>query len=85
MGAITFLFGDQSSSRQLEKIGEDIPTCPEVIGAHTLILGQHLNFCNYFFGRGVDPVVVGVYVNKTWSICNARENLGRQQPLRAEM
>ena len=42
MGAITFLFGDQSSSRRMEKIGEDIPSSPEVIGAHTLILGQNL-------------------------------------------
>ena len=86
MGAITFLFVDQSSSRRLEKIGEDIFSGPEVIGAHTLILGKNLNFCNYFFGGGrVDPVLVGVYVNKTWSVCNACENLRGQQPLRAEM
>jgi len=36
MGAITFSFVDQSSSRSLEKFGEDTPTSPEVIGAHTL-------------------------------------------------
>jgi len=66
---------------------EDIPSSPEVIGAYTLILGQNLNFCNYFFwgGRWVDPVLVGVYVNKTWSISNACENFKGQQPLRAEM
>jgi len=37
MLAITVLFVDQSSSRPLEKIGEDIPTSHEVIGAHMLI------------------------------------------------
>ena len=31
-----FLFMDQSSSRPMEKIGEDIPTSHEVIGAHML-------------------------------------------------
>ena len=31
-----FLFVDQSSSRPLEKIGEDIPIGHEVIGAHML-------------------------------------------------
>ena len=85
MGAITFLFGDQSSSRRLEKIGEDIPSSSEVIGAHTLILGQNLNFCNYFFLGGGGPRPRWVYVNKTWSICNACENFRGQQPLRAEM
>ena len=30
------MFVDQSSSRRLEKIGEDSPSSPEVIGAHTL-------------------------------------------------
>jgi len=58
MGAITFLFGDQSSSRRLEKIGEDILSSHKVTGAHTLILGQNLNFCNYFFG-GMDPSSLG--------------------------
>ena len=36
MRAITFSFVDQSSSRGLEKFGENIPTTPEVIGACTL-------------------------------------------------
>jgi len=36
MRAITFSFVDQSSSRGLEKFVENIPTVPEVIGAHTL-------------------------------------------------
>ena len=30
MRATTFVYVDQSLSRRLEKIGEDIPTCPEV-------------------------------------------------------
>ena len=36
MRAITVPFVDQSSSRGLEKFGENIPTNPEVIGSHTL-------------------------------------------------
>ena len=34
MCVITFLFVDQSSSRRLEKFGEDTPTSPEVIGVY---------------------------------------------------
>ena len=36
MRAITFSFVDQSSSRGMEKFVENIPTIPEVTGAHTL-------------------------------------------------
>jgi len=46
MLAITFSFVDQSSSRSLEKFGEDSPTSPEVIGLTCWILGKNLNFCN---------------------------------------
>jgi len=51
---LLFLHVDQSSPRLLENFGEDIPTSPEVIEVHTLILSQILNFRDYFFGgRGV--------------------------------
>ena len=48
---------DQISPRLLENFGEDIPTSPQVIEVHTLILSQILNFRDYIFfggGRG-DP------------------------------
>ena len=53
MRAITFLFVDQSSSRRLEKI-EDIPTSPEVIGAHTLNSVPSFKFLQLIFFGG-DP------------------------------
>jgi len=34
---LPFVYVDQSSLRLLENFGEDIPTSPEVIDAHTLI------------------------------------------------
>jgi len=52
MGAITFLFVDQSSSRRLEKIGEDIPSSPEVIGAHTLNFRPKFKVLHFFLGGG---------------------------------
>ena len=52
MGAITVLFGDRSSSRRLEKIGEDIPSRPEVIGAHTLNFRPKFKLLHIFFGGG---------------------------------
>ena len=53
MRAITFPFVDQRSSRGLEKFGENIPTIPEVIVAHTLNFNQILNFHHFlFFGGG---------------------------------
>jgi len=46
-----FLFVDQSSSRRLEKIGEDIATSPEIIEAYTLNVLQKLSFlCKNFLG-----------------------------------
>ena len=44
MRAITFSLLDQSSSRGLEKFGENIPTIPEVIGAHTLNFKPNIKF-----------------------------------------
>jgi len=44
MRAITFSFVDQSSSRGLEKFVENIPTIPEVIGAHTLNFKPNFKF-----------------------------------------
>ena len=44
MCAITFSFVDQSSSRGLEKFVENIPTNPEVIGAHTLNFKPNAKF-----------------------------------------
>ena len=55
MRAITFSFVDQSSSRGLEKFGENISTSPEVIEAHTLNFNPILNFHHqffFFFGGG---------------------------------
>ena len=44
MRAITFSFVDQSLSRGMEKFGENIPTIPEVIGAHTLNFKPNFKF-----------------------------------------
>ena len=52
MRAITFLFVDLRSSRRLEKFGEDIPTSPKVIEAHTLNFRPKLKFLQYFFFGG---------------------------------
>ena len=74
---------DQSSSRGLEKFGEDIFTRPEVIRAQTLhfkaILNFHDNFFFFFLGGG-DPVPVVVCACKAWSICNACKNLRGSTP-----
>jgi len=50
--SITFLYVDQSSSRRLEKIGEDIPTCPEDIGAYTLNFRPKFKFSRLKFLGG---------------------------------
>jgi len=52
MRAVTLLFVDQSLSRYLEKIDEDIPTSPEVIGAHTLNFRPKFKFLQLFLGVG---------------------------------
>jgi len=74
MRAITFSFVNQSSSRGLEKFGENIPTIPEVIGAHTLNFNQILNFHHFFLGGGT-PVPVWVCVSKFSAISSAYKNL----------
>jgi len=56
MRAITILFVDQSTSRRLEKIGEDIPTSPEVIGDHTLNFRPKFKFLQLFFSWGAYPL-----------------------------
>ena len=40
---------DQSSSHGLEKFGENIPTIPEVIGAHTLNFKSNFKFSSSKF------------------------------------
>ena len=52
MRTITVSFVDQSSSRGLEKFGENIPTSSEVIGGHTLNFKPNFKFSSFFFGGG---------------------------------
>jgi len=64
MRAITFLFVDQSSSRRLTKFGEDIPTSPEVIEAHTLnFRPKFIFFLQPNFFGGVPPPPLGEKVH----------------------
>ena len=58
MRAITFSFVDQSSSRGLEKFGENIPTIPEV-RAHTLNFKPNFKFASLFLGGGEPPSQFG--------------------------
>jgi len=58
MRAITFLFADQSSSRRLEKFGEDILTIPEFIRANTLNFRPNFKFSRLIFLRGT-PIPLG--------------------------
>jgi len=60
MRAITFSFVGQTLSRGLEKFGEDIPTSPEVIGAHTLNFRPKFKFfaIKLFFGGPLSPLGV---------------------------
>ena len=62
------------------------PSRPEVIGAHTLNFRPKFKLLHFLgWGGGVDPDLIGVCANKSWSIYNAYKNLRGQQPLRAEM
>ena len=82
----TFSFVNQSSSHGLEKFGENIPTIPEVIGAHTLNFNQILNF-HHFLGGGT-PVPVLVCVSKFSAISSAYkkiEGTWAHHPVRAEI
>ena len=47
--APTFLFMDQSAPCRLENFGEDIPTSPDVIEAHTLNFKPNFKFTRIFF------------------------------------
>ena len=64
---------DQSSSRGLEKFGEDILTSPEVIRAQTLHFKPNFKFSQlfFFFWGGKTPGPVVVCASKAGSICNA--------------
>ena len=75
MRAITFFpFVDQSSSRGLEKSGENIPTIPEVIRAHTLNFKPHFKFSSsFFFGGGPCPSS-GVRLQVMCNLYNAYKN-----------
>jgi len=84
MRAITFSFVDQSSSPGLEKFGWNIPTIPEVIGAHTLNLKPNFKFSSLFGGRGT-PVPVWMCISKSSAICSAYKNLRAHHPVRAEI
>jgi len=53
---IPLSFVDQSSPRRLENFGEDIPTSPEVIEAHTLNFKPNFNFSRLKFLVGPRPV-----------------------------
>jgi len=46
---IRFSFVDQSSPRRLENFGEDIPTSPDVIEAHTLNFKPNFKFTQIIF------------------------------------
>jgi len=55
MRAVTLSFVDQSSSRGLEKFGENIPTSPEVIEVHTLNFKPNFKFLSSIFLGGPRP------------------------------
>jgi len=80
MRAITFSFVDR---RGLEKFGENIPTLPEVIGAHTLNFKPNLKFSSYFFVGGGVPV--WVCVSKSSAVSSAYKNLRAHNPVRVEI
>jgi len=72
---------DQSSSRGLEKFGEDILTSPEVIRAQTLHFKPNFKFSRlkFFFGGG-GPLPVVICAIKPWSISSACKNLKGKHP-----
>jgi len=68
----------------LEKFHEDIPTSPEVIGAHTLNFKPNFKFSRLqFFWGTLFPAEM--CASKAWSICSAYKILRAQRPLRAEI
>jgi len=69
-----------------EKFHDDIPTSPEVKGAHTLNFKPKLP--NFKFSRLqflVDTFPVGMCASKAWSTSSDCKNLRAQRPLRAEI
>jgi len=56
---IRFSFVDQSSPRRLENFGEDIPTSPDVIEAHTLNFKPNFKFSRLIFFWGGTPCTLG--------------------------
>ena len=52
---LPFLYVNQSSPHLLENFGEDIPTSPEVIEAHTLIFKPNFKFSRLNFFWAGDP------------------------------
>jgi len=75
---------DQSSSRGLEKFGEDIPTSPEVIVANTLNYKPNFKLSRLKFFGGT-PVPLRVCAIKAWAISSACINFRAQHPLGAEI
>jgi len=58
---IRFSFVDHSSPRRLENFGEDIPTSPDVIEAHTLNFKPNFKFSRLkFFGGPPSPLGDGL-------------------------
>jgi len=84
MRAITFLFVDQSSPRCLKKFGEDTPTGPEVIGAHTLNVKPNCKFLRLQF-FGVPPSPFGCTLARLGQSLARVKNVRAQHPLRAEI
>ena len=65
---LCFLYVDQSSPHLLENFGEDIPTSPEVIEAHTLMFKQNFKFSRLIFFVGGPPSRGGVYAYSKYSL-----------------
>jgi len=62
------------ASRRLKKFREDIPTCSEVIGAHTLNFRPNFKCSRLIFLGGGDLVPFGVCASKPWSISSTCKN-----------
>jgi len=75
---------DQSSSRGLDKFGEDIPISPEVTRTNTLNFRPNFKFSRSRVFGGTPPSPFKCAI-KAWSISSAYKNLKGQHPLRAEM
>ena len=74
------------AARCLEKFRGDIPTSPEIIGAHTLNFKPNFKFSRlFFFGGEGDPVTDRVCARWSWSISSAFKNFRAQHPLMAKM